>query len=370
MSSDTGRRWFATIALVLIVVALVWWRRSSHDARPAPAGATISAPTPGASVDAQVGGAAGVEPPPGLPPDVGRLQQALDDYRRVAVYPVWSRPHDEGTAYKLAWNEPVVSDLVFSEAGGHVLRFHFGADRAHVMFGETLTSWIDVWDAADPDRRVPATIVQAWVMSNASAGSGRKVPLRYADDGTHRQVNRFVPSEHDELSAAQQVRISAEVEVDGERRLITRDFTYTPRPVLEILAIRDAIVDGSLVITLDVEVYEPGLHTFEANALSADGEIPIAYVDISTTLTLGKASVALTFFGKIFRDLAIDGPYLIKDLRGFRRDIDGGENLYWSDARTHTTRPYARTELSDAEWDADEKREKIRLFEELIQRGP
>ena len=195
------------------------------------------------------------------------------------------------------------------------------------------------------------------------------MPLAYADDGQHRYRNRFVPSEHEELADAQQVRIAAEVEVEGERRMITRDFTYTPRPVLEILAIRDAVRDGSLVITLDVEVFEPGIHTIEANALSGDGEIPIGYVDTSATLAAGKTSVELIFFGKIFRDLAIDGPYLIRDLRGFRRDLDGGENLYWSDGRAYPTRPYPRSDFSDQPWDSDEKREKIRSFEELIEQA-
>jgi len=123
------------------------------------------------------------------------------------------------------------------------------------------------------------------------------------------------------------------------------------------------------VITLDVEVFEPGVHTLEANALSADGEVAIAYVDTSATLAAGKTRVELVFYGKIFRDLAVDGPYLIRDLRGFRRDLDGGENLHWSDARSHTTAPYPHTDFTDQEWDADEKREKIRAFEDLIEQA-
>ena len=369
MSPQARRRALLAAAVLALAAALIWTLWPGGD----PASREDTAAAPAAGRDPAAG------PAPGhatttAPPELGgpgreRLQQALDDYRRLAVYPPWSRPHDEGTAYKLAWNEPVVSDLPFLEAGGREIEFRFASDRAHVGFGETLTSWIEVWEASAPDRRLPATIRQAWVMSNAGGRQGRTVPLDYADDGTHRYTNRFVPSEHDELADAQQVRISAEVEVEGERRLITRDFTYTPRPVLEVLAIRDAIRDGSLVITLDVEVFEPGLHTIEANALSGDGEVPIAYVDTSTTLQVGKTRVDLTFFGKIFRDAGIDGPYQIRDLRGFRRDLDGGTNLYWSDPRVHTTRPYPRTDLADAEWDADEKREKIRAFEDLIEQA-
>jgi hypothetical protein len=368
MSPQARRGLLAAVFVLAAAAVLVWLLWPDDGAAPRGGAAEPAAAEPGAGAPGGTGGS-GPAPPPDLAPGRERLQQALDDYRRVAVYPPWSRPHEEGTAYKLAWNEPVVSDLVFLEAGDRVLKFRFAADRAHVAFGEALTSWIEVWEASAPDRRLPATIGQAWVMSLSGGRQGRTVALGYADDGSHRYTNRFVPSEHEELADAQQVRITAEVEVDGERRLITRDFTYTPRPVLEVLAIRDAVRDGSLVITLDVEVFEPGLHTIEANALSGDGELPIAYVDTSSTLAIGKTSVELVFFGKIFRDLAIDGPYQIRDLRGFRRDLDGGENLYWSDPRRHTTRPYPRTDLSDAPWDSDEKREKIRSFEQLIEQA-
>jgi hypothetical protein len=177
----------------------------------------------------------------------------------------------------------------------------------------------------------------------------------------------MVPSELAELATPQQVRIMAEVEVGKERRIITRDFTYTPRPVLEVLSMSDRLENGSLVVTLRVKVHQPGLHTFEANAMSADGEIPIAYTDSSHTLGKGTASVDLVFFGKIFHELDLAGPYLIRDVRGFLRDLDGGENVWWSAARSHKTKAYANTDFSGAEWDAEEKRHKIEAFESLIE---
>ena len=363
MSSGARRRLLLAALGVALIAALVLWRGGDGERAdpPAPA-ATRAAPAPAPPPPGTPGAA------PSLAPHADRLRQALDDYRRAAVYPPGSRPHDEGTAYKLAWNQPVVSDLPFLEQDGRARMFRFGADRAHVMFGEALTSWIEVFEPGEPERRVPARVVQAWVMSNASDGQGRKVALAYDDaDGDLRLENRFTPSEHEELAAAQQVRILAEVEAEGERRTITRDFTYAPRPVLEILAVGDAVRDGSLVVTLDVEVHQAGLHTIEANLISGDGEVPIGYVDTSAPLAAGRGAVELVFFGRMLREARLDGPYQVRDLRGFLRDLDGGENEHWSDGRVHRTGPYGHQAFSDAEWDAPEKREKIQRFEQLIQ---
>jgi hypothetical protein len=347
----------AVLAILAIVVVVVCTRRGDD----APAAA---APPPSAPVTdhASASPSGGVATRPDLAPRMERLQQALDDYRREAVYPPWSRPLDEGTAYKLRWNEPVVSDLLFDDRGA--LRVAFAADRAVVGFGEPYASWIEVWEGDDREHRVAAQIAQAWVMSS---GAGRRVPLEYRDDGTRRYRNTFTPSEHEELATAQQVRISAEVVVGEERRVVTRDFTYTPRPVLEIVRVSDALRDGSVVVTLDVDVHEPGLHTIEANLVSPDGAVPIAYVDVSAPLAEGRGRVELVFFGRAVRGAQLDGPWLVRDLRGFRRDVDGGENLPWSDPRTHLTAAYRAADLSDAEWDAPEKREKIEALEALLQ---
>lgn len=374
----TKRRGATTPILIALACAaiLFFWLRCDGDDAGTNAGESA---TGGETAPAPATGDPATPSPksrPELGPSVEKLTAALEDYKQAAVYPPWSRPHDEGTEYKLAWNEPVVSDLPFLETADRVLMFRFMSDRAHVVHGEALTSWIEVWERDTPDTLLPATIVQAWVVSN-SEHQGRKIALEYRDTGTkgdkkagdHRYTNRFVPSDHEELATPQQVRIMAEVEVENERRIITRDFTYASQPVLEILSISDDIVAGSLVITLRVNVHQPGLHTFEANLMSGDGEIPIAYTDMSHQLGKGKTSVDLVFFGKVLHELDLAGPYQVRDLRGFLRDLDGGENQYWSSPRRHRTQPYRNTDFSAAAWDSEEKREKIRLFEELIEKS-
>jgi hypothetical protein len=101
--------------------------------------------------------------------------------------------------------------------------------------------------------------------------------------------------------------------------------------------------------------------------MSADGQTAISYSEVSATLERGHGRTDLRFFGRAFREKGLPGPYLVRDLRVFRRFVAGEEeNFYTIHPATHTTRAYRLDELSGAEWDDAEKRETIANFERLI----
>jgi hypothetical protein len=159
-------------------------------------------------------------------------------------------------SYKLRWNEPVEDLLPMDDRPGQETIYRFHADRAHVGHGEPLTSWIEVWHQGARDERLPVTIRAASVHAVSGAEQGKILDLVYRDDGQGGDAvagdriytNRFVPSEHEELRVARLVHIQADVEAAGATRVMVRDFTYTPRPVLESDAVSDAIVEGHLAI--------------------------------------------------------------------------------------------------------------------------
>jgi hypothetical protein len=365
------RRQSVAVAVATLGLVLALWTmrgRSSTAAR----ASELAVDPPGTNA------ASTVLPPPHAPPGASErapvvLSQAhfaevLTQYRHDAVYPPGSRPLDEGARYKLHWNDAIVSELPFTSA----LSYHFAADRHHVTYGEPLTSWIEVWTRGDEAKRVPLRVRSAWVMTTSGANQGRTIELGYHDDGRDgdavagdlRYSNRFVPAEHEELRVSRDVQLYADVVAAGVERPMLRDFTYAPRPVLEVTRVSDALVNGSLVVSVDCEVFEDGLYTFEANAVSAAGEEPIAYVDQSFPLHAGKQQVQLSFFGRVFHDRGLSGPYLVRDLHGFRRDLDGAEgNVWWSQPGAHATAAYDVAQFSDAEWDAPEKQEKLRRLE-------
>ncbi|MBI2395653.1 MAG: hypothetical protein HYV09_39170 [Deltaproteobacteria bacterium] len=381
MVSPSGRRvglWLGAAALVAIAYAL--WPTSSDRRTGAGAGASASGPTgsttfaAGASPTAPAAPSTALAAAPGSPEFIRRI---IDDYKAATVYPPWSRIHDESTKHLVEWNKPVVSELPFSDKPGAETQYHFASDRAHVMFGEALTSWIEVWEKGDPNKRVPIRVVTAWVMLTSGGKPGRAVQLTYRDDGTdgdavsgdRRYSNRFVPSAFKELTEPALARIEAEVEVDGVHKLMVRDFTYAPRQVLTVVGVSDALAEGSLLLNVEVDAHEPGAYSVEANVYDASGNTPIASGTVTQTLAAGKAVVPLKFFGKAFHDVGVDGPYVVKDFRGFLLSPGAQANVWWSDSRTHVTQAHKRTDFSSAEWDSPEKRARIGNLEALAKQA-
>ena len=99
-------------------------------------------------------------------PTEDRLRRNLDEYKKVSVYPPWSRPFDDGTKYLLAWNKPATSDLPMDDTPGKETTYHFDADRANVAYGQAITSWIEVWKNGDPQKKLPIDVEDAWVMGD------------------------------------------------------------------------------------------------------------------------------------------------------------------------------------------------------------
>ena len=365
----------AAIAVALLF-AWLWWPAP----RPTPSRAR-STESAAASHEATVGGraATATAAAPILTmggPSEERLKRNLDEYKKVAVYPPWSRRFDEGTKYLLAWNKPATSELPMSEKPGGETTYHFDADRAHVSYGEAITSWIEVWKSGDPTAHVPITVEDAWVMGDVGPKTGRLVKLSYHDDGQDgdevagdgRYTNRLVPSSVAQLKQATQVHLSATVSCcDGVRRMFVREFTYAPRKVVEVLGLSDGVRGGSLAVTLDVNVVERGTYDFEANLMSGDGARAIGYSQMNYTLSPGRQNVDLVFFGRMFGEAGVDGPYLVRDVRGMLLGLDGDEhNIPFTYDSTYLTRPWRSAEFSPAEWDAAEKRDKIAALERLI----
>lgn len=364
------------VAAALLVAWLFWPRQ-----RAAPSSGAATTASAGAPHRADVAGR-GSTGDSAAPPKVTiggpteeRLKRNLEEYKKVATYPPWSRPFTDGTKYLLSWNKPATQDLPMDDRPGKETTYHFDADRAHVAAGEALTSWIEVWPTGEPQKRLPLTVEEAWVTSNAGPKTGHVYALTYHDDGRDgdevagdgRYTNRFVPSQVPALKQALQVQLTAVVSVDGARRLFVREFTYAPRKVVEVLGISDNLRNGSLAVTLDVNVAEAGTYDFEANVLSGDGSIPIGYSQMNYRLGAGRQTVDLVFFGRMFGEVGVDRPYQVRDIRGLLLSLDGGEhNIPFSYAAPYTTKAWRRGGFSPAEWDDPEKRQRIAGMQQLI----
>jgi len=374
MSSTRNRSLAIGAALALAAVAIVLLLRGGREdprAPTPPPPKAVEAYTPAASTTTPA-----VAPSKGLieggEPNVALLERSLADYKAASVYPHWSRPHTEATIDKLDWNRTVVSDNPMDDRDGVKTIYHFGASRWNVPHGEPFVSWIEVLTVGPDAKRLPVVVKDAQLMGLTT---GRAAALTYRDDGKDgdevagdlRYTNRIVPSEIAALGKkAQQVHIEATIEAGGVARPVTRDFAYAPRRAAEITGAREELRGGHLVVTLEVDVAEKGLYTFDANVFAQDGT-PLVYGEKSYTLEPGKRTPELVMFGRAFVEKAKDGPYVVKDMRGMRRFVDTDEqNFYFVYDRSLTTRSYAHTEFSGAEWDEPERRDTIANFERLI----
>lgn len=369
--SRTGRVVLAALAAAAGVGALI----AARDEGPAMTTAT-AAPTARAAVTrARV--PARARPAGGLDPEMlsaAALRDALAAYERDSVYPPSSHRWTEETAgQRTPWNQPFPVEHLLDDRPGQETVFRLASDRHHVAFGEALTSTIEVAPADRRRERLPVTIRSAIV---EAAGQGRTgITLAYRDDGQGGDAvagdrvytNRFVPSEQVELGAARQVRLQVHLEAAGVDRLAHLDFTYTPRPLLELVGVATAVEDGALAIDLDLDVFEAGAYRFDADVLAADGETPVGWItEPWIELGAGRARVDLALFGKVLRDRGLAGPYVIANLRAERRQDDADVEMWWSDPRTFRTDAFALEAFSPEAWDGDERRAAIAAIQQAI----
>jgi hypothetical protein len=291
------------------------------------------------------------------------LREALAAYERDSVYPPSSHRWTEAKAgEREPWNRPFPIEHLFDDRTGQETIVRLAADRHHVEFGHALTSTIDVAPAARRGERMPITIHSAIV---EAAGSGRTgITLTYRDDGEGGDViagdriytNRFVPSEHTNLSAAKAARLQIGIEAGGVSRLANLDFSYTPRPLLELSNVTTDARDGALVISLALDVFEPGAYRFDADVFAADGRTPIGWITHPwQELAAGRARVDLSLFGKVLRDRGIAGPYVIANLRAERRADDADVEMTWADPRTFGTAAFPLDAFSPEPWNGEER---------------
>ena len=117
---------------------------------------------------------------------------------------------------------------------------------------------------------------------------------------------------------------------------------------------------------MPVDVEQAGLYLIDANLYTKDGD-PLASSRFKEPLDEGRQTVALRFFGKILHDAARDGPYTVGELRGALAapEHTPAQVLMPPYPGEITTAAYRAADFSAAEWDAPEKRERLRRLQRL-----
>ncbi|MCA9539677.1 MAG: hypothetical protein KC620_12360, partial [Myxococcales bacterium] len=287
------------------------------------------------------------------------LESPLETYRRLAVFPPDSRPLTPEAVDLIDWNRrherPSAAE---TDPSTTVL---LSADRFRLVGDETFTAWLEV-------RRDDAPAPPAAVQAELLTPDGVAHPVDFSLDG-ERYVATFAPATLD-LTAPARLLLAVRFDLGGEAPEAARlAFEYTPgaaAPARFTGRFTDAIEAGSLVIHAGLEVREQGFYLIDANLYDAAGE-PVAWTRFKGALEPGETEVPLRFFGKIFTDANAEGPFALGELRGGRAAPDEAPALRAMApfAGAHQTPPWRADDFSAAEWDAPEKRDRLRRLARL-----
>lgn len=244
--------------------------------------------------------------------DVAR--RAADEYRRRARYPRWAQPIAPGEADPIARDREVTP--VEQRGPG-------GSEPALVVQPAQAS-----FEAPDPVVLFAHLAVRGVpVAAREIAGTLLTEDLRpigevlYRDDGTAGDavagdrrwtaVVALPPEATPALSASILVQVRALTAAGEERRAAT-SFQYA-RPHARLTGRwRDAAVDGSLVVSAEIEVIEAGRFHLEATLYDAAGAQPVAWAQAAATLPAGLHWLDLGYYGLVLRDRGVDGPYLVR----------------------------------------------------------
>jgi hypothetical protein len=153
---------------------------------------------------------------------------------------------------------------------------------------------------------------------------------------------------------------------DLDPKPLALGFAYSTQPPVRVLGVvGDKIVNGSLEVTLEVDI--AGITPVRLRgALAKAGNLdrPIATYDKWYRPTAaGRQHVTLQFFGKILRDAELDGPYELFRIHGTAY-VRGAQapQVFFQEERTFRTRAYRAEQFDGDEWRDPEKDAKLRMY--------
>jgi hypothetical protein len=350
--------------------------RAAGRATPA-AAATMTAAAGRRTPTPPTTGSPGAETPTLGPDDLARQPQvvalaarAADEYRQRAQYPPWSQPFDAEGA------DPILRDREVSPvtAAGPE-----GEEPILVAFPEQVG-----FEAPDPvllyayltrgNERVPAQAIVGTLTSETLQPLG---DFAYHDDGQDGDARagdaiysarlQLDDDMRPDLSDAFMVRVRALID-EGERIAAT-GFLYSNPHAQLTGRYRDTIVDGSLVIEAEIEVTRGGRFHLEGTLYDRSGASGLAEAHTAAELAPGRHWLALTFFGRILHQRAVDGPYLLRYLAlSTTTRMPNAKNRLVENA--HVTAAYRAAQFSDAPFEDPDLLDAADRLERSLEESP
>jgi len=345
MRTRGRRRIIGAATAVALIAVLAFFLRTAGGTRGASGSATAPpavAPTasaspplaPGTPAATQAAAAGPGAPLDMVPPDA-LARGAAEEYRRRARYPHSSRPLDDGP-------DPLERDREISPI---TERGPSGEDPALTVyplatgFEDPEPAMLYAYLVAD-GRRIRARDIHGTIVTEDLQPIGE---VEYRDDGAggdavaddHVYTAVFLPTPEavPGLSRSFMAQVVATTSRGDERHAAT-SFLYSHPQAHLTGNYRDAVVNGSLEVGVELDVAAAGRFHVEATLYGDDGSRKIAWAQVARALEPGRQWMTLQYYGAVLRDRDIAGPYLVR----------------WVALSTTTEMPNAKNRLSEANY--------------------
>ncbi|NJD69214.1 MAG: hypothetical protein FIA90_11300 [candidate division NC10 bacterium] len=191
-------------------------------------------------------------------------------------------------------------------------------------------------------------------------------PDERAGDGVY--AARFIVPEAQVPDLADSFNVRIEVAMaDGTVERFGSHFTYSNPHARVTGRYRDAVQQGSLVISAEIEVWRKGRFHLAGTVASKKGE-PIGYAQTAAELEPGRHWLNLQFYGLMFHDRKVAGPYKLASvvLRTTTpvRDAIVGPDIGVPVLDAHVTHPYRLEEMTTEPFNEPDLLDAARRLEE------
>jgi hypothetical protein len=382
-------RWCLAVPLGALGLAAAWWIATAAGPAPPAAGAAASSATAGAGPPVP-------EPPQAAPSGprrgaplgpqalaerrellaraharLDRAKQALASYRLSTRYPYDSRPASEHGDQWVA-HPLLAGDVPLRVPGGTAapgVHLHTTQQAVFASGSDAVTLTVTALD--DDGNVLPLRILRSVTQAPVDAQAPQRaapppaVTQLFVDDGTQGDARagdgtwttRLQPAGEGFAGWGGLVRTELTVLAAGTQGYVAFDVVYAPEtPATWAGPASEAFEDGSLVITLPVQVAQPGRYVVTGRLDDAEGK-PFALLSFNDELAAGAQQVRLLVWGRLVRDLKPAFPLTLHDVDGFLLKPDAFPDralMPPRDGVVLTTRKYAVAAFSDAVWQSEE----------------
>lgn len=291
-------------------------------------------------------------------------------------------------------NDDVIANQVQSYLQTSTMRYHFEMNKT-ILAGtsDQLQARLTVTSEGNP---IPFHVISAEIIGDQVFGSPNvgAVPFSCATTGLACTFTWQAPSADKKYWGALSLRVTSTVDGNKDQFVVGEDFYSSPMIAGRFTGkFQEKLENGSLVVDAGVEVQKHMACFVRANLYSAGNGTPLQHVERRMLVDPSMKTISFTFFGKIFRDYGDQGTFQVQDLQASCENLpypaewfidEAAHEAEWREFQknppatheptriyfeyatySYTTRSYALSAFSDAEWQSPEKKQILDAYSKL-----